>query len=576
MKTINFTLIFIFIFFSLHGLSTTFLFYFAADNGLYENALNDINELEKGIRDSMNVLAFIDHGFPEDTKESEVFLIKRDDSAEITSPSVKKYGETDSGDYHTLVNFVNWGLSNYPAEKTVLVIWSHGTGWYKNKEDSKYICPDNQSENLISIYEGDIKEAFQSFNKKIDLTIMDACLMGNIEVLSEIYDRTNYFIGSEREVPTNGFPWDIILSNWNQYPEEINRYKMVNRSYMESYENGGSQNPYGEFNPSLSVCLAESEYFLNLKTVLKNFCLTVAPLCFVDQTLWEKYSQIRNNCQDFNDLHADIDIMDFFTKMETEKELPDSLLEKAKAVSLSLKKVFIDTHDNTNKSVGSMSIFFPTEIQMLQYLYKNKYQYLSISETQFPYFTNSLIRPDDIAPFPIEDLNGKVILKTLFLTWHPVPDPSPVLYIIEHYENSNLVNTYRQMSSTINFSINQAGFVSIKTLDYSGNLSEATLFTYLYEDPKNATVYIAPNPVTAGKGNIKLFFKEDLHNFDLKIYTQSGDLVGEKKIVFLPSGENTIALSDVYLKGKPLSSGVYLLVLQKMSIKVYYKFAIIR
>lgn len=94
----------------------TLIYYFASDNGLYLNALKDINELEHGVQDNMNIIAFIDHPEGSSREGAEVLLIKKDSTEAIVSQRVKYYGNTNSGDYHTLSSFSKWALKvSFPA-----------------------------------------------------------------------------------------------------------------------------------------------------------------------------------------------------------------------------------------------------------------------------------------------------------------------------------------------------------------------------------------------------------------------------------------------------------------------------
>lgn len=40
-----------------------------------------------------------------------------------------KLGETNTGDPKVLADFLDWGLKNYPAKRTMAVLWNHGSGW---------------------------------------------------------------------------------------------------------------------------------------------------------------------------------------------------------------------------------------------------------------------------------------------------------------------------------------------------------------------------------------------------------------------------------------------------------------
>ena len=37
--------------------------------------------------------------------------------------------ETNTGDPKVLADFLQWGLTEYPAKRTMVVLWNHGSGW---------------------------------------------------------------------------------------------------------------------------------------------------------------------------------------------------------------------------------------------------------------------------------------------------------------------------------------------------------------------------------------------------------------------------------------------------------------
>jgi hypothetical protein len=118
----------------------TVLVYLAADNDLAPFGLIDINEMEQiGSTDDVDVVVQFD-GSKEHSPGAEgscrYHIQKDNDMKTITSPVVEDLGEIDMGNKQTLVEFLNWGMENYPSEKYFLVIWNHGNGWYQNLEES--------------------------------------------------------------------------------------------------------------------------------------------------------------------------------------------------------------------------------------------------------------------------------------------------------------------------------------------------------------------------------------------------------------------------------------------------------
>lgn len=93
---------------------------------------------------------------------------------------------------YTLENFLKWGVSNYPAEKYILMMYDHGGAWRGNSVDRKY------GNSMISLSE--IAEALENSGVHYDLIYFNCCLMATAEVCAKMAPYADYFIGSEESV----------------------------------------------------------------------------------------------------------------------------------------------------------------------------------------------------------------------------------------------------------------------------------------------------------------------------------------------------------------------------------------
>lgn len=116
----------------------TILSFLSADNDLEKNALFDINEMEAaGPAPNVNIIVQLDRpqfGYSDGVNNwggaVRIKIQKDNDRVKITSPVVMKLGSSvNSGDPKTLADFIEWGVKNYPAQRYMLVLWSHGSGW---------------------------------------------------------------------------------------------------------------------------------------------------------------------------------------------------------------------------------------------------------------------------------------------------------------------------------------------------------------------------------------------------------------------------------------------------------------
>lgn len=214
--------------------SWTVLVYLCADNDLYTQGWIDMNEMEKvGSTDSMNIVVQFDQNPEFDISGNNFgqkgcgrYIITRNpqnDVGTVTSPQVEWLGDVNSGDPDTFVNFVRWGMQNYPANKYAIILWNHGAGWRAKGARTgaiKAICYDQEFEDWISEYE--IRQAFdqirENYGQKVEFIGMDACLMNMVEVAYDIQDAGKWFCASCETEPGYGWPYDYFLADLREDP----------------------------------------------------------------------------------------------------------------------------------------------------------------------------------------------------------------------------------------------------------------------------------------------------------------------------------------------------------------------
>ena len=191
----------------------TVLIYMCGDNNLEAFAFDDLNELEAagGTTADVNVVVMIDQATEDFSEpvyfsawtESRYYVIEGDSLiSTFTSPLNISLGEQNMGDGATLDSFVDWGLTNFPANNTALFIWDHGAG-------IDGFCWDYCDNVFLTI--ADCDDALEGYY--FDLLAFDACVMGHIEILYELQDNCGILVSSLYNIPGDGYPYDIILAD---------------------------------------------------------------------------------------------------------------------------------------------------------------------------------------------------------------------------------------------------------------------------------------------------------------------------------------------------------------------------
>lgn len=194
--------------------SWTFMVYLDADNNLEEFGIEDMNEMEAvGSTIDVNIVVQIDRirGYyrtkPDWTGARRYYV-------ELgSSILIEDLGELNMGDPSTLIDFMEWTVDNYPADKYCLVMWDHGSGYLG-------LCWDDTDGDHLSIAE--LRSALYAVQASKGLTVdvitFDACVMGMLEVVYEIRSLAQIVVASEESVSGQGAPYDTILEDLTADP----------------------------------------------------------------------------------------------------------------------------------------------------------------------------------------------------------------------------------------------------------------------------------------------------------------------------------------------------------------------
>jgi len=63
--------------------------------------------------------------------------------------SIANLGETNTGDPKVLIDFLKWGITTYPAERYMAVLWNHGSGWNEDEIYDKALKLSPEKDKLL-------------------------------------------------------------------------------------------------------------------------------------------------------------------------------------------------------------------------------------------------------------------------------------------------------------------------------------------------------------------------------------------------------------------------------------------
>jgi len=179
----------------------TVIVYMAADNDLSDDAWKNISEIQKAyVGKGVNLIVFIDSS---------------DDLPQILQIEhggfrrIKTFHEFSSVDAihfnHLLISIIDM----YPAASYGLILWSHGTSWLPAGVQLRSFGEDNGRQM-------DITTLAAALPVKFDFILLDACLMGSVEVAYELRNKTDFIIASATEIIYSGFPYgQVMAKHWD-------------------------------------------------------------------------------------------------------------------------------------------------------------------------------------------------------------------------------------------------------------------------------------------------------------------------------------------------------------------------
>lgn len=521
----------------------TVLVYMAADNNLWQNAAQDVNDMESvPMPGNLNLIVQTDMPANSSYPGGQRRRISQDSSPQITSTLLANLGNIDSGDPQTLKSFINWGFDRYPAQRRMLVVWGHGDNWFK-KDELKWICPDDGSQSIISVANGDLKEALTGI-PSLDILLFDACSMQSLEVLAEVMHTADYVIGSEELVPAAGFPYQTMIPLFaTGNPEQV--AEMIPQRYLESYEPGGIQNPGGFTIPLTcsAIRTAALPAFYQMFTDLCIYGISLAPSIV---------ENIRDDLWEMNTAYCDVDIAEFIASCSTIP--PDPGIQYWPYQLLGKWDDCVVFAGNLNipliaHPVGSAAIWFPWHRQYFDTWWQ-QYQKLEFASTQWLRFLNRGLG-DTVPPEVPEISDMTVVLGTLQFRVTQPADPDSLTFNVylyqDDYQDPQLF-TYQPDLSTTSFlarlPVSKSGSVSVNCIDTCGNQSETTSFDYEFSDP-DLELLLAPNPVRDRSfASVRWYLPDGLEGkVELALYNIRGQKVLGRTFQQIEPGEGNWLLS---------------------------------
>ncbi len=367
----------------------------ADDPTLEEDIYTDLNEAERvGSSEKVTIVAQIDRydgefeGEQDFTSTKRFLLSQDDDLAVINSEEIEDLGELNMADGQTLVDFATWAIQTYPADRHVLILSDHGTGWPGGWTDPD---PENDAENMMidgfddMLYLPELESAYAAIIEntgidKFEIIGYDACLMASLEVLSATAPYARYTVLSQEVEPSMGWAYTSFLEKLTRNPEMsgadlartiVDSYivedvividEEARTKYSEIYYEGviSEEQLREDLIKTVTLSAIDLEALPDLITALDNLAVAMSD---INQKM---VAAARTRTRSFESVFGDdepspyIDLGHFARMIQKESGSPE-VSDAADKINAALNDAVIaEMHGASMKSSTGISIFFPT------------------------------------------------------------------------------------------------------------------------------------------------------------------------------------------------------------------------
>ena len=208
----------------------------ADDNVLEYDLMLDLQEAEfVGSTDQVTIIAQTDRfsggyaGMEDWTGARRLLITQDDDMSGFGSEVLEELGEINMADGATLQEFIEWGVTNFPAQKRMLIMSDHGAGWPGGLSDPD---PGGNGPDDLALAEffGDnlwlmeldnvLGQALDNVGlDALDVIGFDACLMSQLEVYTALAPHARYAVASEEVEPGLGWAYASFLGELVANPQ---------------------------------------------------------------------------------------------------------------------------------------------------------------------------------------------------------------------------------------------------------------------------------------------------------------------------------------------------------------------
>ncbi len=204
-----------------------------SENGL---ATSDLDEILSVSNKPSNVNIIIETGGAKSWESKYSISANYLERWEVKNSKLNKVAsltKASMGKPSTFQSFMEWGLTNYPADRTGVILWNHGGAL-------DGVCYDENYRDYLENYETESVLSSLNLSSKLEWIGYDACLMQVQDVAMVNSKYFNYMVASQESESGYGWDYDSWLPSLYNNPESVETGTVL-KSIVDSFinDNGG-------------------------------------------------------------------------------------------------------------------------------------------------------------------------------------------------------------------------------------------------------------------------------------------------------------------------------------------------
>lgn len=325
------------------------LLVYMVGSDIVEDGITDLGEMKAaGNTDSINIVAMLGGSTLAgwETPTTSIF-VNGNEIAQDFVPSVPHMANSTN-----ITEFINWGVSNYPAEKYMLLFYNHGMdirgfGW-DNTVD--------KSSSVGDIQTGIANSDFIKNDNKFEVLGFDACLMASFEVQSALRNFAKYYVASEETEPYHAWNWTPIITAMNTQANlngaELG--KIIVDEYMQQSKDEKTEH--------VTLSVTDLSKINNLETALEQLVLSLDDDLYVSN-----FMKARANSEEYHKVistpELSDDMVDIGDLVKHLKALEPTIEDKVDSVLARIDEAVIyERSDSTRPRATGISMYVPFNV----------------------------------------------------------------------------------------------------------------------------------------------------------------------------------------------------------------------